>query len=290
MSRCASRQLEPHHLVSHLILKPEVRKTSLTWSPVTESNRRPSPYHACRFRLMPSGWVGLPQARGIPLSGYVALGLPLPGALVTWFVTGSRPLRSKYKIVGPAEPWERGRIILPRPTIPVPERESANGLGPADRHGDDGRSRTFPGGIRCSVWNSSWPWVWRCWCAASGRAASGSPACVAACLRRAAGVRARAARGSPAAGGGAVAVPPGAAVLGEPDHILAGDPQQPARDRAAEHRAGHRHGLGRGGDGTHPGTEVGAGLGARRGRGADRRDVSRDPRRGPAAPHPDRAA
>ena len=25
-----------------------------SWSPVTESNRRPSPYHACRFRLMPS--------------------------------------------------------------------------------------------------------------------------------------------------------------------------------------------------------------------------------------------
>src|SRR6266700_3126790 len=45
MSRCACRQLEPHHLVSHLILKPEVRKTSLSWSPVTESNRRPSPYH-----------------------------------------------------------------------------------------------------------------------------------------------------------------------------------------------------------------------------------------------------
>ena len=38
-------------------------KTS--WSPVTESNRRPSPYHACQFRLTPSGWVGLPQVRGI---------------------------------------------------------------------------------------------------------------------------------------------------------------------------------------------------------------------------------
>ena len=39
------RQLESHHLVSHLILKSDIRKTSLTWSPVTESNRRPSPYH-----------------------------------------------------------------------------------------------------------------------------------------------------------------------------------------------------------------------------------------------------
>ena len=31
-----------------------VRISSLSWSPVTESNRRPSPYHACRFRLMTS--------------------------------------------------------------------------------------------------------------------------------------------------------------------------------------------------------------------------------------------
>ena len=63
-----------------------------SWSPVTESNRRPSPYHACRFRLMASGWVGLPQVRGIAVSEYVALRLPLPGAVVTWFVTGSRIL------------------------------------------------------------------------------------------------------------------------------------------------------------------------------------------------------
>ena len=31
-----------------------VRKLAMTWSPVTESNRRPSPYHACRFRPMAS--------------------------------------------------------------------------------------------------------------------------------------------------------------------------------------------------------------------------------------------
>jgi hypothetical protein len=68
----------------------QVRDTSLTWSPVTESNRRPSPYHACRFRLMTSGWIGLLQVRGISVSGYVALCRPLPGGVVTWFVTGSR--------------------------------------------------------------------------------------------------------------------------------------------------------------------------------------------------------
>ena len=66
------------------------RKTSLSWSPVTESNRRPSPYHACWFRRMPSDRVGLPQARRISVSGYVALCRPLPGAVVTYLVTGSR--------------------------------------------------------------------------------------------------------------------------------------------------------------------------------------------------------
>jgi hypothetical protein len=45
---------DPHRLVSHLIFEisrqKAIRKTSLSWSPVTESNRRPSPYHlgACR--------------------------------------------------------------------------------------------------------------------------------------------------------------------------------------------------------------------------------------------------
>jgi hypothetical protein len=40
-----------------------------SWSPVTESNRRPSPYHACRFRPTVSHWVGLPQVRAMVLSG-----------------------------------------------------------------------------------------------------------------------------------------------------------------------------------------------------------------------------
>jgi len=43
--RCGCRQLEPHHLVSHLIMKLNIRKTSLSWSPVAEPNRRSSPYH-----------------------------------------------------------------------------------------------------------------------------------------------------------------------------------------------------------------------------------------------------
>ena len=62
--------------------------TRSSWSPVTESNRRPSPYHACRFRLTTSGWVGLSQVRRMLVSERVALRLPLPGAVVTGFVTG----------------------------------------------------------------------------------------------------------------------------------------------------------------------------------------------------------
>jgi hypothetical protein len=60
-----------------------------SWSPVTESNRRPSPYHAYRFRPMSSGGVGLPQVGGIVVSGCVVLRPALPGGVVTWFVTVS---------------------------------------------------------------------------------------------------------------------------------------------------------------------------------------------------------
>jgi hypothetical protein len=58
-----------------------------SWSPVTESNRRPSPYHACRFRPMASRWVRLPQVGGIGVSGCVTLRPTLPEGVVTWFVT-----------------------------------------------------------------------------------------------------------------------------------------------------------------------------------------------------------
>src|SRR5215469_1952299 len=83
----------PNRLVSHFDLEIsqqiEIRKTLLSWSPVTESNRRPSPYHACRFRLMPSSWVGLSQVAGIAASERVALRLPLTEVVVTCLVTGS---------------------------------------------------------------------------------------------------------------------------------------------------------------------------------------------------------
>ena len=82
-------------------------------SPVTESNRRPSPYHAYGFRLTPSGWVGLPQVGGIAASGYVALRLPLAEAVVTWFVTG---LRISFRIsVSLTSSSQRhvGRGVLP---------------------------------------------------------------------------------------------------------------------------------------------------------------------------------
>jgi hypothetical protein len=43
------------HFPSHNISKLNTKKIYTTWSPVTESNRRPSPYHACRVRLLASG-------------------------------------------------------------------------------------------------------------------------------------------------------------------------------------------------------------------------------------------
>src|SRR4029077_20548628 len=98
---------EPDHLVSHLILKSDIRKISLSWSPVTESNRRSSPYHACQFRPIPSGWVGLPQVEWIAASGYVALCRPLSGGVVTLFVTGSRT--SSLRNTAPLVPPHPGR-------------------------------------------------------------------------------------------------------------------------------------------------------------------------------------
>ena len=85
-------------------------------------------------------------------------------------------------------------------------------------------------------------------------------------------------------------VPARAAVLGEPDDLAAGDPQQPAGRGPDQHRAGGRHrrrGRRRRAR-ARPG--VGAGVGPRRRAGADRRDGGRRPGPRPAAPHGDRAA
>src|SRR5436190_23839993 len=60
------------------------------WSPVTESNRRPSPYHACRFRLAATLWVVLRHVRATGLSGWVRLRLPWSEGVVTCFVTDLR--------------------------------------------------------------------------------------------------------------------------------------------------------------------------------------------------------
>jgi hypothetical protein len=60
---------------------------SENWSPVTESNRRPSPYHACRFRLATSRWIVLRHVSAIVLSDWVRLRQPWSEGVVTWFVT-----------------------------------------------------------------------------------------------------------------------------------------------------------------------------------------------------------
>jgi hypothetical protein len=59
------------------------------------------------------------------VSGYVALCRPLPGAVVTWFVTGSGIyfLRSTDSLVMPNPGC--GGTIVPRPAVPALERESA---------------------------------------------------------------------------------------------------------------------------------------------------------------------
>ena len=88
------------------------------WSPVTESNRRPSPYHAGRFRLGASYRVGLPQVAAIPVSEHVALCLSLPGAVVTWIVTGQAG--SRIHPVGAGDP--SGHSALGRGARPPPGR------------------------------------------------------------------------------------------------------------------------------------------------------------------------
>ena len=127
----------------------------LTWSPVTESNRRPSPYHACRFRLMASGWVGLPQARGFQVAGCVVLRLALPGVVVTCFVTGLRTssLRDKRSL-----PWQNtrdGRIMVPRSVSLVSGLGSAVwALAAADQVGAAGLAEQFwtaVTDIRCRI-------------------------------------------------------------------------------------------------------------------------------------------
>ena len=80
--RALPTAVRPHR---HAHYSREFLSNNVVWleSPVTESNRRPSPYHACRFRLMPSRWVGLPQVRAVPRFVYVALRRPLPEGVVT---------------------------------------------------------------------------------------------------------------------------------------------------------------------------------------------------------------
>src|SRR5215469_16048149 len=135
----------PNRLVSHFDLEIsqqiEIRKILLSWSPATESNRRPSPYHACRFRLLPSDSVRLPQVGGIAVSGCVVLRPALPGAVVTWFVTGSGPQapmpieatgRSAPRSRSPADPRPRSHLPIPAdcPSAIRPPQQRALRLRP----------------------------------------------------------------------------------------------------------------------------------------------------------------
>src|SRR5450755_2732189 len=100
------RAVQPRHRrVSLLILKSSllilnsgVRNNALTWSPVTESNRRPSPYHGRSFGLEGSRWVASVQFRTVALSGWYRRGPVLTGAVVTRFVTGFPDLTTKGEV------------------------------------------------------------------------------------------------------------------------------------------------------------------------------------------------
>jgi hypothetical protein len=79
----------------------------LTLSPVTESNRRPSPYHAHLFCRMVSRWVELPQFEAMGGSGCVVLCLLSAGGVVTWFVTEQSDVGGVWP--GYAKPRSRSR-------------------------------------------------------------------------------------------------------------------------------------------------------------------------------------
>ncbi len=61
---------------------------------------------------MSSVWVRLPQVGWISVSEYIAVRLPLPGAVVTWFVTGWKQLRSRCKVNCLPNPAMAGRWRL----------------------------------------------------------------------------------------------------------------------------------------------------------------------------------
>ncbi len=63
------RQLKSVSRTRSTPLVRSVRKLPMTWSPVTESNRRPSPYHGRSLCLGGSRWVASVQFWPVTLSG-----------------------------------------------------------------------------------------------------------------------------------------------------------------------------------------------------------------------------
>jgi hypothetical protein len=99
---------------------PDMR---LTWWAVLDLNQWPLPCQACLIRLPRSLDISLPQLNMTALSWRVALRLVMPGAVVTWLVTG--PRRSQ-RAVGGVQPsaeanvraFSRSRIEAFRPPSP----------------------------------------------------------------------------------------------------------------------------------------------------------------------------
>jgi hypothetical protein len=59
------------------------------------------------------------------VSEYVVLHLPLPGVVVTWFVTGSRTSSNRNARSSVLANARRGMTIVPRPVNPMPQSGSA---------------------------------------------------------------------------------------------------------------------------------------------------------------------
>ena len=99
------------------------RISALSWSPVTESNRRPSPYHAYRFRLMPSMIRDQPRSRAASPQNTSA---------------DARPMIVSRHLTPPAEPLAPGpATALPRP---AERRRHRARRCTAPRHGGTGSS------------------------------------------------------------------------------------------------------------------------------------------------------
>ena len=112
------------------------RKTCITWSLVTESNRRPSPYHACRFRPTASR-LGRITAGRRDCGRWLRRAMSaIAGGVVTWFVTGSETTSHRRRVHASADldrlkcetPYRDCEADAAAPSGPLPLHRSPRSL------------------------------------------------------------------------------------------------------------------------------------------------------------------